>query len=502
MSSSVETEAVVESTGADSARQLQSLLEAAAECGGREDWSAARQFIALALDLAPQDAEINAMLGQLDFQLEDFPAAVVHLGHAARLGATDCTVFVNLAISHLKTGDSASAESTLMVAALIFPDDERILAGLAELRRAAGRQEEALANYARLAEVAPQQWEYQIAAARCLREMERWSEAQQYLDRGRALAPTHEAIAAEEQALAQAKRRFFNAVFEGEHRRISVLPGCRYASCAIPLDYPPSRALEPRWGGTRPVHARLHAQFSARNAEYRDVVRNVRSLEPWFRQIQPVFASHTAPEPGWTGAAMNALDLALLYFFVQHYRPATYLEIGSGASTCFARRAVADHKLPTRIVSIDPEPRAAIDRICDEVIRSGLETLSELNVFANLEPGDIVFMDGSHRTFMNSDVTVFMLDILPMLRPGVIVHIHDIALPYDYADMFRHWYWNEQYIVGTYLMAAAERVEVLMPVNHVATDPAVRDCLEPPILTDVGEPETWRNGGSLWFTHR
>ncbi len=85
----------------------------------------------------------------------------------------------------------------------------------------------------------------------------------------------------------------------------------------------------------------------------------------------------------------------------------------------------------------------------------GLETC-DLARFDQLQPGDILFLDCSHRVFMNSDVTVFMIDVLPRLRPGVPVHVHDIVLPWDYPDMFTNWYWSEAYILAAYLIGARE----------------------------------------------
>src|SRR5262245_52540208 len=110
---------------------------------------------------------------------------------------------------------------------------------------------------------------------------------------------------------------------------------------------------------------------------------------------------------------------------------AAALSIGSGHSTKFARRAVVDYGLPTQITSIDPHPRAEIDALCHRTIRKPLEE-TDLNVFDELEPGDVVFFDGSHQYFMNSDVTVFFLDVPPRLKPGTLVQVHDNTLPYDY----------------------------------------------------------------------
>jgi hypothetical protein len=65
---------------------------------------------------------------------------------------------------------------------------------------------------------------------------------------------------------------------------------------------------------------------------------------------------------------------------------------------------------------------------------------STVAIFDRLQAGDVLFLDGLHRGFMNSDVTGFMLDVLPRLRPGVLVYVHDIPLPWDYPDMFTDWY--------------------------------------------------------------
>ncbi len=103
------------------------------------------------------------------------------------------------------------------------------------------------------------------------------------------------------------------------------------------------------------------------------------------------------------------------------HNPSVYVEVGSGNSTKFARRAVQDHGLRTRIVSIDPYPRREVDAICDEVIRHPCEDM-DMTFFADL-PGDaMLFVDNSHRSFQNSDVTVFFMEILPVLRHG-----HDLG---------------------------------------------------------------------------
>ena len=280
-------------------------------------------------------------------------------------------------------------------------------------------------------------------------------------------------------------------------RDLSVLPGSFYQKLLMPLDYPPSRKLQPRWGASHPVHEGIASLFKRDEANYRELIADLRGRETQLAAISRDFRGDG--EAGWIGGAMNPMDLAMIYLFVCKYKPARFIEIGSGISTTFARRAVRDNSLSTKIFSIDPEPRSAIDAICDEVLREGLETLPSMSIFEELTAGDIVFLDGSHRSFMNSDVTVFMLDVLPRLKPGVIVQIHDIHLPFDYPGFFQYWYWNEQYIVAAYLLAAPEKVHILMPCRYVgATAELANELIPPPAISD--STHIWRDGGSLWFT--
>jgi hypothetical protein len=269
----------------------------------------------------------------------------------------------------------------------------------------------------------------------------------------------------------------------------------------IGLEYPPSYDFHPRWGYGRPVQRHLSELFDRRRGEYLARLKDMMKLDRYFANINDQFSHERPGEAAWIGGPINPLDTAVLYHFVASYKPGTYLEIGSGITTAFAARAKRDHRLPTRIVSIDPNPRSFIDPLCDEIIREPFE-MTDLSVFQRLVPGDIVFMDGSHRTFMNSDVTVFMLDVIPLLKPGVVIHFHDIVLPYDYPESFRKWYWNEQYILGAYLLGAADKIEVLMPTRYISDFEELPSLLKPILDRWKGPRDPWLNGGSVWFTHK
>jgi hypothetical protein len=171
------------------------------------------------------------------------------------------------------------------------------------------------------------------------------------------------------------------------------------------------------------------------------------------------------------------LDAIALYSMVSLSCPATYLEIGSGHSTRFARQAIKDNALPTSILCIDPAPGVPVQGVADRFISSRLEDL-DLAVFRELKAGDILFVDSSHRALMGSDVTVVFLEILPMLKPGVIVHFHDIHLPHDYPREWAPLFYNEQYLLAAYLLGG-NRLEILLPNAFITRDEALHTLLNP-----------------------
>ncbi len=280
---------------------------------------------------------------------------------------------------------------------------------------------------------------------------------------------------------------------------LEILPGTPYSRYAIPLEYPPSRSFVPRWGYSQGRIEGLAQWFAAHNGDYREFLAELRKLD--LSHI-PISLSPAAPlVPAWLGGPITAFDSLALYAMVRKHTPKLYLEIGSGMTTCFARQAITDAKLPTKVVSIDPQPRREVDAICDHTIRDGLETC-DLSTFDQLEAGDILFLDGSHRSFMNSDVTVFFIDVLPRIKSGVIVHVHDILLPWDYPESFKNWYWNEQYMLAVYMMCAKATLYPVLPTSWITRCSELSEFFQHPFI-DLGSEEanqSWKHGGSMWFT--
>ena len=170
-----------------------------------------------------------------------------------------------------------------------------------------------------------------------------------------------------------------------------------------------------------------------------------------------------APKGGQHFSLDNAYfgspDAEVLYAIVHFYKPRNIVEVGSGNSTLLFRQAITDAHLNTRLVSIDPHPRREIARYSDEVITERVENLRDVKRFAGLNANDILFVDSSHEVKAGNDVLFLFLQVLPSLRPGVLIHIHDIFLPYEYPRdwlMVQRWGWTEQYLVQAMLQDSAQ----------------------------------------------
>jgi len=155
----------------------------------------------------------------------------------------------------------------------------------------------------------------------------------------------------------------------------------------------------------------------------------------------------TPPQPRWNQGWFPRLDGAAAYTMVRIGRPARIIEIGSGHSTRFMARAVADGKLDTQITAIDPAPRAAIADLGVTHIAATLHDV-DTSVFAALAPGDILFIDSSHILMPGTDVDYLLNTVWPALPPGVVVHIHDMLLPDGYPAAWSWRGYNEQSAVA------------------------------------------------------
>lgn len=153
-------------------------------------------------------------------------------------------------------------------------------------------------------------------------------------------------------------------------------------------------------------------------------------------------------------------DALSLRAMLAEHRPPRIVEIGSGFSTAVMLDAVEDFGFKPRIVCIEPDPTRlkslmrAGDLSVVEIVSRNLQTV-DLRTFEMLEPGDLLFIDSTHVMKTGSDVHYELFHILPTLKPGVLVHVHDIQYPFEYPAKWIYednYSWNETYALRAFLM--------------------------------------------------
>lgn len=163
------------------------------------------------------------------------------------------------------------------------------------------------------------------------------------------------------------------------------------------------------------------------------------------------------------------IDAAVAGAIVKKYQPKTILEIGSGVSTRIMKYSIDRFNVDSKIICIDPEPRVDIDSVADLVIKKPLEdSIPEIKNM--LKAGDILFMDGSHYVFQENDTTTFFFKLLPVLPKGVLIHIHDIYLPFDYPPNVQNQLWSEQYLLACLIMGGFKDYKVVFPTYFLSKE--------------------------------
>lgn len=257
--------------------------------------------------------------------------------------------------------------------------------------------------------------------------------------------------------------------------------------------------VQPNYGHSLPAHSLLLDIISKNDAVYAQFIEDILQHKAIFESIQLLKNETNENLPAWNNEYLPGLDIMALYTMIRKYQPKKYIEVGSGNSTKVARKAIVDGNLQTQITSIDPYPRANIDHLADVVIREPFENLKDLSIITEaLSENDILFIDNSHRVFPNSDGMKFFMEVLPKLKKGVIVQIHDIYLPYDYPQFMCDRFYNEQYLLAAFVMSNPEKYQPIFPNYYVSEQAPLASKLahiwEHPTLAQVE-----KHGGSFWL---
>ena len=173
----------------------------------------------------------------------------------------------------------------------------------------------------------------------------------------------------------------------------------------------------------------------------------------------------------------ESVDGEILYCIIRDFKPKKHIEVGSGYSTLVAWSALEKNQSEgdaNTFTAVEPYPRAflrqAISSRSVNLIEKKIQDV-DIALFNELQENDVLFIDSSHVLKIGSDVYYEYLEIIPSLNKGVIVHIHDIFLPYDYPKewIFQdHFFWNEQYLLQAFL-SYNDHFEVLWAGSYMHT---------------------------------
>lgn len=226
----------------------------------------------------------------------------------------------------------------------------------------------------------------------------------------------------------------------------------------------------------------------------------LRNVFAQFRQEYmhfPVVSTGNPYEFHFANPAFDGTDALVLYCMVRHFRPNMIVEVGGGYSTRISALAAARNG-NTSLICIEPYPDEVLKNLpgVSRLLRKQVQEVG-VELFQTLGPNDILFIDSTHVARIGGDVPFLYLEVLPRLQPGVIVHMHDIFLPFEYPKawiMDHHLFWNEQYLLHSFLLFNSA-FEVLFSNNFMGL--RYSDDMK-----EVFSNSPWWGGGSFWIRRK
>ena len=192
----------------------------------------------------------------------------------------------------------------------------------------------------------------------------------------------------------------------------------------------------------------------------------------------PLELNENSPEFYLKNPSFSYGCAASTHCMIRYYKPNAVVEIGSGMSSRVIARALRLNgwSKNTQYIIVDPYPSDIIKNGSlgiPNLVKKRVEMLDP-SFFEQLKENDILFIDSGHCVRIGGDVNYLFLNILPLLKPGVIVHIHDVNLPYEYPKtyatnkIFRQ-FWTEQYLLQSFLCFNSA-FEVLLAMSYLMKD--------------------------------
>lgn len=233
-----------------------------------------------------------------------------------------------------------------------------------------------------------------------------------------------------------------------------------------------------------PEYELLPASYFQQKQDLPGVIMDMKAIQGCLNQLGQFSQecdwpeNKTAAQPYyWKNPQFSYSSACVLHSIIRATQSRTVIEIGSGFSSMIAMAALKrnDPSEQFRMHCVEPYPAKWLTEMSKPYLRLHAKPVQELptDFFAQLEPNDILFIDSSHVSKLNSDVNFLFLRILPRLKKGVIVHIHDIYIPYEYPRA-HFWgdmkiFWNEQYLLQAFLSGNKD-FSIIFPGYLMQTD--------------------------------
>jgi len=197
----------------------------------------------------------------------------------------------------------------------------------------------------------------------------------------------------------------------------------------------------------------------------------------------------------WQNPAFSYSDAMSYYCVLRHFKPNHILEIGSGFSTLIADQAIKKNKTG-KITLIEPFPKDFLKRLesVDTIIESCVQNIPVPELVPLVESADIWFIDSTHTVKIGSDCLYIYLKIMPEIAKDIIVHTHDVMLPFGRPKapaLNHHVYWTEQYLLYAYMLDNP-KIEVLFGSTYAKN-------ILPDAMDKLMANKFPGGGGSIWY---
>lgn len=241
-----------------------------------------------------------------------------------------------------------------------------------------------------------------------------------------------------------------------------------------------------------------------RSEVYNTGIFNPETIAEFVDKISVYSGEFSPPEDGdincpegffWKNPAFSYSDAMSYYCVIRHFKPNRILEIGSGFSTLIADQAIKKNETGS-ITLIEPYPKEFLRRLesVNDIIESKVQDLSVSELVSLVEASDIWFIDSTHTVKIGSDCLYIYLKIMPEISTDIIVHTHDVFLPFGIPKikaLEKHIYWTEQYLLYAYMLDNP-KIEVLFGSTYVGS-------MMPNAMAKLMSGKFPGGGGSIWY---